>query len=90
MASLLIRKIDDALHARLKDSAARRGRSLEQEARELLRVAVARENSGPAEPLGDLARRLFQPLGGVELELNPRERQPERPSPDFSTTDYDR
>ncbi len=90
MATLLIRKIDDALHARLKERAGRRGRSLEEEARELLRSAVAREDATATKPLGDLARRLFEPLGGVELDLPAREFARDRPSPDFSAPDYDR
>jgi len=90
MATLLIRKIDDALHARLKDRALQRGHSLEEEARELLRLAVAREDATPAEPLGDFARHLFEPLGGVELALPERDREPERAPPDFSSPDYDR
>lgn len=83
MASLLLRKLDEALHSRLKDRAAQRGRSLEEEARELLRTAVAREDAMPTEPLGDLARRLFGPLGGIELELPPRDSRSDRPPPDF-------
>ena len=45
MASLLIRHVDDALHARLKERAAAHHRSLEEEARELLRTAVARQEA---------------------------------------------
>jgi plasmid stability protein len=45
MASLLIRKLDDALHARLKARALQHGRSLEEEVRETLRLALARDAS---------------------------------------------
>ena len=41
MASLLIRKLDDTLHARLKARALQHGRSLEGEVRETLRLALA-------------------------------------------------
>lgn len=90
MATLLSRKIDAPLHARLKERAARQGRSLEEQARELLRLAVAREEAAPAEPLGDLARRLFEPLGGVDLDVPKRSLDPERLAPDFSSEDYAR
>ena len=40
MASLLIRKLDDTLHACLKARARQHGRSLEEEVRETLRLAV--------------------------------------------------
>src|SRR5437868_8353745 len=43
MASVLIRNVDETLHARLKAQAAAHRRSLEEEARELLRAAVARQ-----------------------------------------------
>lgn len=91
MASLLIRDVDDALHARLKEAAARHRRSLEEEARELLRVAVARQDAPEQqEKLGDIARRLFGPEGGVDLDIPPRGSTPSRPPPDFSGPEGDR
>ena len=45
MANLLIRKLDDTLHARLKAQARQHGRSLEEEVRETLRLALARDAS---------------------------------------------
>jgi antitoxin FitA len=65
MASLLIRHVDEALHKRLKASAAAHNRSLEDEARELLRVAVAPQDTTPRENLATLARRLFGPEGAT-------------------------
>jgi plasmid stability protein len=44
VTSLLIRHVDDVLHMRLKASAAAHRCSLEEEARELLRAAVARQH----------------------------------------------
>lgn len=67
MASVLIRNVDDALHTRLKASAAAHRRSLEEEARELLRAAVARQEAPPRENLASLARRLFGPEHGTDL-----------------------
>jgi antitoxin FitA len=84
VTSLLIRNVDDALHARLKDAAARHHRSLEEEARVLLREGVARQERAPRENLAELARRLFGPEHGADLDIPPRGRGPVRPAPDFS------
>lgn len=81
MGSLLIRNIDDRLKARLKSRAARRGHSMEQEARDILSHALAADRAD-ARGLGTAIRDLFAPLGGVDLELPPR--QPIREPPDFS------
>jgi plasmid stability protein len=84
MASLLIRNVDPALHARLKARAAAHHRSLEDEARSLLRTGLARqERETQAEDLVALATRLFGPENGVDLALPPRDAQ-DRPPPDFS------
>lgn len=91
MPHLLIPDLDDALHARLREAAARHRRSLEEEARELLRVAVARqETPEQRENLTDIARRLFGPDGGVDLDIPPRGSTPPRPTPDVSGPDWDR
>lgn len=84
MPSLLIRNVDPALHARLKARAAEHRRSLEEEARELLRAGVARQDAEPRETLVQLARRLFGPEHGFDLEIPPRGAAPESLPPDFS------
>jgi plasmid stability protein len=89
MASVLIRNVDATLHARLKARAAAHRRSLEEEARELLRVAVARQEALPRENLPALARRLFGPAHGVELDIPPRGVVPGSGPPDFSDAAYD-
>ena len=89
MPSLLIRNVDAALHARLKEHAAAHSRSLEEEARELLRAAVARQASAPRETVVDIARRLFGPKHGVELDIPPRGSAARRVPPDFSGPDFD-
>lgn len=68
MASLSIRKLDDEVYDRLRDRAARRGVSMEEEARQILRRAVS-----PPERLGDLFLKIFGPERGADLELPPRE-----------------
>jgi plasmid stability protein len=84
MATLTIRNIDPEVQKRLRVRAAHNGRSMEAELRDILKNAV----SGDAEHekaeevnLAEAIRRLFAPLGGVELKLPPRE--PARPPPQF-------
>jgi plasmid stability protein len=89
MASVLIRHVDEALHLRLKASAAAHHRSLEEEARELLRSAVARQEALPRENLVTLAQRLFGSAGGIDLDIPPRGTAPESSPPDFSDPDHD-
>lgn len=91
MPDLLIRDLDAPLHRRLKARARAHGRSLALEAREILRAAIAREESAPAsENLVAIATRLFGPRHGVELELPSRSADIERPPPDFGGPEYDR
>ena len=90
MASVLIRNVDETLHARLKARAAANHRSLEEEARELLRAAVARQEAPSHENLADLARRLFGPERGADLDIPPRGSGPNRVPPDFSGPEYAR
>ncbi len=72
MATMTIRKIDDQLKARLRVQAARHGRSMEDEARDILRTALSTE---PAQTvsLAEAIRKRIEPLGGVELQLPERE-----------------
>ncbi len=80
MASITIRKLDDEVKTRLRLRAAANGRSMEEEARTILRSAVQREDP-PEQGLGTMIHELFKPFGGVELELPPRE--PMRDPPTF-------
>ena len=80
MASLTIRNLDDNLKRRLRLRAAGRNRSMEEEARDILRCALAVE-SEPSTHWVDKIRRIVEPLGGIELELPPR--GPIREPPDF-------
>lgn len=81
MASLIIRKLDDALKAKLRVHAARQGRSMEEAAREILRAALSDRPRGAAN-MAEAIRQRFAGLGGVELELPPRE--PAREPPRFA------
>ena len=72
MASITVRNLDDELKRRLRIRAAENGRSMEQEARDILRSALKQEPSGGRD-LASAIRARFAPLGGVELELPFRE-----------------
>ena len=79
MASITIRNMEEPLKARLRVRAAHHGRSMEDEARHILR-AVLTEERQPSVNLADAIRRRFAPLGGVELPDMNREalREPPR------------
>ena len=78
MASITVRNLDDGLKRRLRIRAAKNGRSMEQEARDILRAALD-EDSSTGKDLASAIRARFAPLGGVELELPPREPMREPP-----------
>ncbi len=78
MASITVRNLDEGLKRRLRIRAAENGRSMEQEAREILRAALDGE-AAPEKGLGTAIHELFKPYGGVELELPPREPMREPP-----------
>jgi plasmid stability protein len=78
MASITIRNLDDDLKARLRVRAARRGRSMEEEAREIIRCALSRQPRRRRN-LATAIQRRFADLGGVELEGI--ERDPTREPP---------
>lgn len=71
MASMTIRNIDDTLKSRLRIRAAEHGRSMEEEARHILRSALANAGSD-GESLVASIRRKVERVGGAELELPPR------------------
>jgi plasmid stability protein len=83
MASLTIR-LDEATKARLGSRAEQHGRSVEDEAREILEHAVAEDKSeGVAGNLWDRIREIVEPYGGFELPEIDRKSGPERDPPTF-------
>jgi plasmid stability protein len=80
-ASITIRDLDEGTKERLRLRAARHKRSMEEEARNILRAAVA-ETETAETSLAAAIRRRFRPLGGVELRLASREPIREPPEPD--------
>ena len=72
MATLTIRNVEDDLKGELRVQAAERGRSMEEDVRQLLREAVERRRAAPRSPYKNLAEAIaarFDPLGGVELDI---------------------
>lgn len=80
MAAITIRNVDDALKKRLRMQAAAHGRSMEEEARDILRAALSREPAR-SENLGSALHELFKSHGGVDLDIP--EREPMREPPRF-------
>ncbi|MGE0748054.1 MAG: plasmid stabilization protein [Rhodospirillales bacterium] len=72
MATMTIRNIDDRLKARLRIQAAQHGRSMEDEARDILRAALSAEPARQAS-LVEAIRTRVAPLGGTDLELPARD-----------------
>lgn len=77
MASITIRRLDETTKRKLRIRAARNGHSMEQEAREILKTELGTPPSKPAKPktgadLVKAIRDIFEPLGGVDLEIPPR------------------
>jgi antitoxin FitA len=71
MGSLTIRRIDERLKEQLRVRAARKGHSMEEEARRILAAAV-NEPAPDAVNVADAIAAIVDPLGGVDLLLPPR------------------
>ena len=78
MASITIRNLDDDVKTRLRLRAAQHRRSMEEEARIILREAVERRSL--PRNLASAIRARIAPLGGVDLELPVRGPMREPPS----------
>ena len=71
MATITIRQLDEKTKTKLRVRAAHHGRSMEEEAREILRAALT---TSPAQ--GNLAasiQRRFASFGGIEIDLPRRD-----------------
>ena len=80
MATLTIRDLDDTLKRNLRIRAASRNRSMEEEARQILRTAL-QQVTVPSVDLASRIRARFAGLGDVPLAV--AEREPVRPPPNF-------
>ena len=72
MGSIIIRRLDDDLKTKLRLLAAKHGRSMEQEAREILKAGLTQRATRRLN-LAEAIRKHIEPLGGIELVLPPRE-----------------
>ncbi len=78
MPSLIIRRLDEKTKARLRVRAAHHGCSMEEEAREILRVALS--GTQPSrKSLADTIRARFAAVGGIEIKLPRRGRVRKQP-----------
>ena len=80
MGTMTVRGLDEGLKQRLRVRAAENGRSMEEELREILKVALAEPAERPF-GLGTRIHNRFLEVGGVDLP--PVERSAPRPAPDF-------
>lgn len=71
MASITIRNLDDDIKQRLRVRAAERGRSMEEEARDILRRVMA--ESAPPRNLAASIRARISPSDRIDLDLPVRE-----------------
>jgi plasmid stability protein len=81
MSSITIRNLDPAIKERLRARAAEHGRSMEAEVRSILHTALKAPERTAGLNLHDRIRARFEPLGGADPELPPRE--PGREPPGF-------
>jgi plasmid stability protein len=77
MASLLIRNLPESTKQALRRRAAANGRSMEEEARQILDLEIRRDRSVPREGLGTRLRRIWVESGAVgELTIPSRSELP--------------
>jgi plasmid stability protein len=80
MAQILVRNLEDQVKGRLQHRAKRHGRSMEEEAREILRNALREENTPPRK-LGAEIVALFSGQGiGLEEDIPELRGYPVRPA----------
>ena len=81
MASITIRNVDERMKSRLRLRAARHARSMEEEAPTILQEALSRDAPATAD-LAYAIRARYRVIGGVDLELAPRDtiRKPRKPA----------
>jgi plasmid stability protein len=81
MSSITIRNLDPTVMERLRIRAAEHGHCMEAEARHILQTALTRTSRSPGRNLYNCIHDHFAAIGGVDLELLPRD--PRRGPPRF-------
>jgi plasmid stability protein len=79
---MTIRNLDDGLKQRLRVQAARHGRSMEEEVRDILRSSLSADTRDTPSLVASIRSRI-EPLDGIELE--PPARDPIRTPPELGT-----
>lgn len=79
-AAITIRKLEETVKSQLRVQAAQNGRSMEEEAREILKNALNQSAVAPVDLALSVTRR-FAAVGGVDLPIAEREEMP--PAPDL-------
>jgi plasmid stability protein len=72
MATIVIRKLDETVKRKLQVRAARNGRSMEAEAREILSGHITENAVQRKGGLGTAIHKRFASIGGVDLQIPPR------------------
>ena len=80
MASITIRNLDEKTKAQLRVRAAHHKRSMEEEARNILREAVS-ASTVTRPDLAQSIRKRFEPFGGCNIELPARAAMRTPPAP---------
>lgn len=80
MASITIRNLDEQTKAQLRVRAAHHKRSMEEEARNILREAVS-AGSVTRPDLAEAVRRRFESFGGCDIEIPARAAMRTPPTP---------
>ncbi len=83
MANLTIRNLEETIKTGLRQRASIHGRSMEEEARQILKQAL--QSNINDEGIGTLIHNRFAAIGGVDLSLP--ERTPTRQPPDLSNSE---
>lgn len=81
MGTLTIRRLDEKTKTRLRVQAAHHGRSMEEEARDILRSAL-QDPSSTRQNLAEAIHKRFATFGGLKLQLPSRDAM--RRTPDLS------
>jgi plasmid stability protein len=79
MGSITIRNLDDRVKRKLRVRAARHGRSMEEEVRQILGTALAETAQASPQSVFDIIRSRVESVGGIELTIPARSKRMRAP-----------